>query len=151
MQEYIENVDAIWQWLAVILASAIPYVESYFGATFGVLAGMPPVVAILAASIGNIASMLGFVFFGNFINRKRKPKDGPVSKRKQKSRDMFDKYGVAGVSLLGQTLLPSQITSMTMVAFGANRKSVIFWQVISIILWGAVFGTFTALGVSLID
>ena len=65
-------------------------------------------------------------------------------------RRSFDRYGVAGVSLLGQTILPSQITSAAMVSFGANRNAVIMWQVISIILWGVAFGVLTTLGVSLV-
>lgn len=71
------------------------------------------------------------------------------SPRREKLRRMFDKYGVAGVSIVGQTFLPSQITSAAMVSFGANRNTVIFWQIISIVLWGVVFGVLASLGVSL--
>ena len=70
------------------------------------------------------------------------------SGRRQKLRRAFDRYGVAGVSLLGQTILPSQITSAAMVSFGANRNAVILWQTISIILWGTAFGILAAVGVS---
>ena len=72
----------------------------------------------------------------------------PETARRAKLRQRFDKYGVAGVSLLGQTLLPSQITAAAMVSFGASRNSVIFWQVISIIMWGVTFGVLTLLGVT---
>ncbi len=61
---------------------------------------------------------------------------------------MFDRFGVPGVSLLGQTVLPSQITSMAMVSFGANRNTVAVWQIISIILWGVLFGVLATLGVN---
>ena len=66
-----------------------------------------------------------------------------------KLRRAFDRYGVAGVSLLGQTILPSQITSAAMVSFGANRNTVVFWQIVSIILWGIAFGVLATLGVQL--
>ena len=62
---------------------------------------------------------------------------------------MFDKFGVPGVSLLGQTFLPSQITSSAMVGFGANRNVVAFWQVVAIILWGVLFGVLAMLGIEL--
>lgn len=65
-------------------------------------------------------------------------------------KSMFDRFGVPGVSLLGQLVLPSQITSATMVGFGASRNAVILWQVISIILWGVAFGVLATLGISLL-
>lgn len=65
-------------------------------------------------------------------------------------RRAFDKYGVAGVSLLGQTILPSQVTSAALVSFGAPRNTVISWQIISIILWGVAFGVLATLGVDLL-
>ena len=67
--------------------------------------------------------------------------DAPVSPRRQRLRRSFDRFGVAGVSLLGQTILPSQITAMALVSFGASRNAVIFWQVISIALLGTAFAT----------
>ncbi|MFC7788228.1 hypothetical protein ACU045_04510 [Microbacterium sp. MAHUQ-60] len=63
---------------------------------------------------------------------------------------MFDRFGVPGVSLLGQTVLPSQITSGMMVSFGASRNAVIFWQVISIILWALLFALIGMGGVALL-
>lgn len=74
----------------------------------------------------------------------------PSSPRQEKLRAAFDKYGVAGVSLIGQTMLPSQITSAAMVSFGANRNAVIFWQIVSIVLWGTVFGVLASLGVAVV-
>jgi hypothetical protein len=69
------------------------------------------------------------------------------SPRRRRLRAQFDRYGVPGVSLLGQTILPSQITSAAMVGFGASRNAVILWQVISIILWGVAFGVLATVGV----
>lgn len=88
-----------WQWLAGAVVSAIPIVESYFGAAIGVMLGLPLLIAVLA-----------------------------------------------GVSLLGQTTLPSQITSAALVSFGANKQKVIVWQVISIVLWGTLLGILATLG-----
>lgn len=68
------------------------------------------------------------------------------SARRLRLKRRFDRFGVPGVSLLGQTLLPSQITSAAMVGFGADTRTVVTWQTISIIVWGAVFGTLAAAG-----
>lgn len=132
------------QWCGVMLAAAIPFIESYFGTLIGVIAGIPAPIAVLAAVIGNIASMLAFVLTADATRRKilaRKGADpeAPTSARRARVRRMFDRFGVPGVSLLGQAILPSQITSAMMVSFGASRNVVIVWQIISIILWGVLF------------
>lgn len=139
---WIDGLDVIWQWLGILLISAIPYVESYFGSFIGTGLGINVFIAIISAIIGNIISMLVFVFLGEKIGMLRDKSKISEKKRlkRQKLRDRFDKYGIIGVSLMGQIFLPSQITSSVMVGFGLNRNKVIFWQIISIILWGIAFG-----------
>lgn len=53
------------------------------------------------------------------------------------------------MSLIGPTILPSQITSVAMISFGASKNAVILWQVISIIIWGTAFGVLATMGISL--
>ena len=152
LQDFTASLPAVLQWVGVILAAAIPFIESYFGSVIGVLAGINPVVAIVAAIVGNVISMLLFVLSAHSVRSKvvsGKTFKEP-SARRQKLRAQFDKYGAAGVSLLGQTILPSQITSAAMVSFGASKNAVILWQIVSIILWGVAFGVLASLGVSLI-
>lgn len=152
IQNFADSFPDWLQWAGVLLVSAIPFVESYFGAVIGVAIGLHPVVAILVAVIGNVISMLAFVYGAGAIRdkaTKNKDKDAEPSQKRQRLKRMFDKFGVPGVSLLGQTLLPSQITSMAMVGFGADRNAVAFWQIISIILWGVLFGVLATLGIEL--
>ncbi|GAB3618512.1 hypothetical protein GCM10027416_30690 [Okibacterium endophyticum] len=161
LQDFTSSFPAVFQWLGVMIVAAIPFVESYFGSVIGVVIGVNPVLAVLAAVVGNVVSMLIFVMSAhrvrstvttrrasarNVATLDAAPEESP---RRQKLRAQFDKYGVAGVSLLGQTILPSQITSAAMVSFGANRNAVILWQIISIIVWGVVFGVLATFGVSL--
>ncbi|QOR71220.1 hypothetical protein IM660_02625 [Ruania alkalisoli] len=149
LREFTEGLPPVIQWLGVVLASAIPFVESYFGSVIGVLAGLSPFVAIPAAIVGNVASMvilvLGASRVRNAATKNRQPEHSP---RRERLKRMFDRFGVPGVSLLGQTVLPSQITSMAMVSFGASRNAVIGWQIASIAIWGVAFGTLAALGVN---
>ncbi|WP_110589983.1 small multi-drug export protein [Microbacterium suaedae] len=147
LQSFTESLPAAVQWLGLILLGAIPFVESYFGSFIGILAGVPPVLAVAAAVVGNVVSMLIFVLSAHRIRVAATKNSAPqeLSPRRQKLKDRFDKYGVAGVSLLGQAVLPSQITSAMIVGFGAPKNRVIFWQIISIILWGVIFA-FLALG-----
>lgn len=152
LQEFTMSLPPLLQWAGVALVSAIPFVESYFGSVLGVLSGMNPVVAILAAVVGNVCSMLLFVLGAHRVRSRMVGGRAPVepTPRRRRLRNLFDKYGVAGVSLLGQTVLPSQITSAAMVSFGAPKNVVILWQIISIVVWGAAFGILAWLGFSLV-
>ncbi|EPR75785.1 hypothetical protein ADILRU_1955 [Leifsonia rubra CMS 76R] len=152
LQNFTESLPPLLQWVGVILASAIPFIESYFGSIIGILAGINPVIAILAAIIGNTLSMIIVVLSAHHVRtnvtKRQNPK--PPTPRKERLRKQFDKYGVPGVSLLGQTILPSQITAAAMVSFGASKNNVILWQIISITLWGIAFGALATLGTSLL-
>lgn len=152
LQSFTTSLPPMLQWLGVLLVAAIPFVESYFGAVLGVVSGMNPVVAIAAAVVGNIVSLLIFVLAAHGVRAKvsggKAPKE--MTPRQAKLRAAFDKFGVAGVSLVGPTILPSQITSVAMISFGAPKNAVILWQVISIILWGTAFGVLATMGVTLV-
>ncbi|WP_156761650.1 hypothetical protein [Microbacterium karelineae] len=151
LQSFTESLPAALQWLGLILLGAIPFVESYFSSFIGVLTGINPFIAIAAGVVGNVVSMIAFVLSAHGIRaaatRNGTPKE--LSPRRQKIKARFDKYGVAGVSLLGQAVLPSQITSAIIVGFGAPKNRVIFWQVISIILWGVAFALLALGGVEI--
>lgn len=150
LQQFTAEFPPALQWVAVMLAAAVPFIESYFGSALGVVIGIHPVIAVGAAVIGNVASMLLLVNGAHLVRRKVAKENASPSVKYAKLRSAFEKYGIAGVSLLGQTILPSQITSAALVSFGAAKGKVIFWQVVSIILWGAAFGLLAYLGVDLV-
>ncbi|WP_313480332.1 hypothetical protein [Microbacterium sp.] len=153
--EFTQSLPLWLQWAGVMLAAAIPFIESYFGTLIGAIAGVPLPIAVLAAVVGNVISMLVFVFIAAAARQKvlaRRGADAATdapSPRREKVKRMFDRFGVPGVSLLGQTVLPSQITSGMMVSFGASRNAVIVWQIISIIIWAIIFALIGQAGIAL--
>ncbi|MFW2514210.1 hypothetical protein ACNI3K_10575 [Demequina sp. SO4-13] len=144
LQEFAGSFPVWAQWFAIVLVSAIPFVESYFGSVIGVAIGLHPAIAIGAAVVGNVVSMVAFVYGAHAARRRTVGDEEQLTPRREKLRRMFDRFGVPGVSLLGQTMLPSQITAGAMVGFGASRKAVTWWQVLSIVLWGVAFGLLAA-------
>ena len=148
LQHVVETIPAILRILALAGLGSIPFVESYFGSAVGVLAGVNPVLAVAAASLGNMICMIVLVLGAGrvrgAVTARREPRT--PSRRRQRFDRLFDKYGVAGVSLLGQTVLPSQITSAMMADMGANRTKIIAWQCVSIILWGTLFAVLASVG-----
>lgn len=150
LQGFTESLPGVLQWVGVMLVSAIPLVESYLGSAIGVIAGINPVVAVLCAIVGNVVSMFIFVLSAHSVRAKVTAGNAPkvISPRKEKVRERMEKFGVPTVSLFGQLLLPSQITSAAMVSFGADKRTVIMWQIISIIMWGVLFGVLATFGLT---
>ncbi|MDR2999418.1 MAG: hypothetical protein LBU78_14990 [Microbacterium sp.] len=149
----------VWlQWLGVMAAAAIPFVESHFGTLIGVVAGLPVPVAMLAAIAGNAISMLAFVFAASAARRKVLARRGASSEdaeepsaRRQKVKRMLERFGVPGVSLLGPMVVPNQFTSSILVSLGANRTRVIIWTLVSIVMWSAIFALIAQAGVMLLN
>lgn len=57
-QQLVSQVPELVQPLIVMLAAAVPFVEGELGATIGIIGGLPPLVAGIAAAIGNFVSVL---------------------------------------------------------------------------------------------
>lgn len=67
LQDFVEQVPAFLQPLLVAVAGAIPYVEGEGAATFGIIAGINPLLAAIAGATGNILCVLGVVVVGSRI------------------------------------------------------------------------------------
>lgn len=148
--QFVSQWDSWVQVLAVSLISAIPFVESYFGSAIGVVAGIPLWLAVPAAVVGNWISMFVLVLLADKTRGRFAKPFAEKSKKRERFERLFNRWGVPGVSILGQTVLPSQITSAAMVGAGAPRQQVILWQSISIVLWGVAFGLLAMAGRSVL-
>ncbi|MFF1574250.1 hypothetical protein ACFVWR_16020 [Leifsonia sp. NPDC058292] len=153
LQAFVAGQPEILKWLAIALVSAIPFVEVYLGTTIGIVAGVHPVVAASAAIVGNAAAVLGVIFVADWVRgrvrgRVRPSEPSPVTPRRARLTKLFNRFGVPGVSLLGH---PTQISSAALIAFGARLRTVILWQLISIVLWGALVAALVGLGVQVIS
>ncbi len=156
-QELVAEVPTLVQPLVVAAAATVPYVEGEGAAAFGVLAGVDPVVAGLAAAIGNVVSVVLVVLVGGRVRasvvarRSRRrgaattapdPQAEPVDRRSKGRRRLerwLVRFGVPGTSLIAPLALPTQLTAATFVASGVRKSWVILWQVVAIVVWtGAV-------------
>lgn len=67
-----------------------------------------------------------------------------------KLRRRFEKYGVPGVCLGSQTIMPSQFTAVMLMKLGVSVCDVARWQCLSIAIWGIAYGSLAALGMGLL-
>ncbi|GMA37245.1 hypothetical protein [Demequina litorisediminis] len=147
LTDFVAGLSPWLQAFGVALISLIPFVESYLGTFIGVLVGMNPWLALVAAVIGNTICTFALIAAASrtrraVIARRQDPEAAAPSKRRQRIAGYLERFGVPGVSLLGPLALPSQFTAPTMVALGASARSVYFWMGISIVAWGVLFGFF---------
>ncbi|MCL1700015.1 small multi-drug export protein [Lysinibacillus sp. Bpr_S20] len=141
--------NQILQYLGVFLLSFIPFVESPGGAAAGSVIGLSFILSGLIAIGGNwISVMLVIVPFNalltNMRNRKSE-RQGFIQRRASKARKLYEKYGVPGLALIAPLVASGHIAAFTSLVAGADKKRVVLWHTISIIVWGvagASIGTF---------
>lgn len=160
-QDWVAQVPDIVQPLIVALAGAIPFIEGEGAASIGIIGGIHPVIAAIAAIIGNFLCVTVLVLASSgarsaIVNRTRvaepalvggatatgsvteAPPTDRKAARREKFQRAFERYGVPGVSLLGPLLLPTQFTATMLAAAGVGKARVLFWQGLAIIGWTTV-------------
>ncbi|WP_199539006.1 hypothetical protein [Desertihabitans brevis] len=166
-QDLVAQVPDLVQPLIVLLAGAVPFVEGEGGAVVGVLGGLHPVVAAVAAGTGNLLCVLGVVVLTSraraaVVTRRSDrvavgagaaaPEGeegtnlaapaGAGAKPKSNGRQRFDRwlvrFGVPGASLLGPLAVPTPFTAALLVGSGTPRGWVLLWQAVAIVLWTTV-------------
>ena len=166
LQDLVGQVPELVQPLIVAAAGAIPFIEGEGGAAIGIIGGINPVVAALAAMAGNFLVVAALVLLSSgarnaVVTRHREKvlaRDGvPVgggstlevppgtrtddsrgSARRAKFQRAYERYGVPGVSLLGPLLLPTHFTATMLAASGVGKARILIWQALAIIGWTTV-------------
>ena len=152
LQDWAQSFPGWLQWVAIFLIAAIPLIESYTGTFIGIAIGLHPVIAASAAIAGNTTVVVLIVFLTDRIRtRVRGTIQSAVPprnlRRRERLRTLFERIGIPGVSLLGH---PTQVSAAAMVGFGADRSKVILWEVVSIVVWGAVIAVVAGFGIELL-
>lgn len=165
-QELVAEVPTLVQPIVIAVAAMVPYIEGEGAAAFGVIAGVHPAVAGLAAAAGNIACVVMVVILGararESVVAARTRREGghdsdvltetggadepqrPRSKGRLRLERWLVRFGVPGASLLAPLALPTMLTAAAFVASGVRKEWVILWQVIAIVLWTAAVTALTA-------
>lgn len=167
LQNLLGQVPELVRPLVVALAGAIPFIEGEGGAAIGILGGMPPVVAAIAAMAGNFLVVTALVLLSSgarnaVVTRHREKvlaRDGAPARagstlevppggakadnprsaaRRAKFQRAYERYGVPGVSLLGPLLLPTHFTATMLAASGVGKVRILVWQAVAIVAWTTV-------------
>ncbi len=145
-QDLVAQVPEIIQPIIVVLAGAVPFIEGEGAGAIGVVGGIHPVVAGIAAAAGNFLSVLGVVLLSSRVRtaamagraQQAELPAEPESKGRRRFRRWLVRFGVPGASILGPLAIPTQFTSAMLVAAGTPRGRVLLWQAVAIVLWTTV-------------
>jgi len=160
-QELLGQVPEVLQPFILMLAAAVPFLEGEAGAVIGVVGGVNPVLAAVAAAIGNFASVALVVLVTSRARTAVTNRVGAraeaeavaaggtstlvatrVAKPESKGRQRFNRwlvrFGVPGASILGPLAIPTQFTASILVASGTSRRWVLLWQGVAILIWTTV-------------
>lgn len=161
LQELVAQVPELIQPFIVMLAGAIPFIEGEGASMIGVVGGINPVAAGVAAATGNFLCVLIVVLLSSraraaVVNRRTSqpvgagggtggvavdvqlPSAGTESKGRRRFKKWLVRFGVPGASILGPLEIPTQFTSAMLVASGTPRGWVLLWQAVAIVLWTTV-------------
>ncbi|KYG34170.1 hypothetical protein AZF04_15025 [Alkalihalobacillus trypoxylicola] len=133
---YIHDLDVIYQYLGIFIISIIPFFESYLAIPVGIALGFPTIAVIIIGIVGNILSVVAFIWL---IDKFRKPKKDKEGGRWKRAQGLFQKYGVPGVSFAGP-LYGYHIGAIIAIAAGTSREYVTLWQIIAISVWSMAIG-----------
>lgn len=160
-------------YLFVFILAAIPLFELVSVIPLAVIGGLSPVLTAVLAFLGNALTVVLLIVFVDHVKkwmRKRKQKrmqgvmqgvmqdEGMAaeanvermeeSKKGKRARALFDKYGLPGLTIIGPFFVGSHISAFMGMSFGANRRMVTSWMMISLVLWTVMMAVASSYGVT---
>lgn len=117
----------------------MPFLEAFVAVPIGVLLDLPFILVVLVGITANWLSVMAVIVFSSFIR----------SLFSKKAKTYFNKYGVPGISLLGPIIGTNHIGALVCIIAKANKKNIILWQTISIVIWAVGTGVLLIYGVDI--
>jgi uncharacterized membrane protein len=145
IQDFVLGLPEAIQFLGVALAAMVPFVENYGAVMIGSITGVPVWAVVIMAIVGNLTIIALITLISGrtrdaVLARRSGAEPEALSGRQQRVRQLFDRYGIPGVTLLGMLFVPTHLIAATLVSFGCSRAGVLTWQAIAITVYAAVTG-----------
>jgi len=140
----------MWEYLLVFLGAAIPWLEMALVIPLGIVSGLNPFWVVFIGFTGNMLTVamliIGYDKFKSWLEARREGNVQKDSKRSERAKRLWNKYGLPGMILLGPILIGTHIAAFIGMTLGASKRMTTIWSIASIGLWALVFGVITALG-----
>lgn len=104
------------------------------------------VLAFIGNTITLIPVIIGFERSRNWYEKRQEKTSKVPSKRNERAKKIWNKYGLPGLALLGPILIGIHIAAFIGMSLGAKKAWAMLWMISSLALWTLVFGILTMLG-----
>lgn len=125
------NLESI---LIIFIASVA---ELWLGIPLGLVMGINPIIIAIVAAAGAILAAICVTLLGdNLRARLLRWKYGDEEALKEtRLYNVWNKYGVIGLGLLSPLIFGAPLGAAVGIALGAQKKGLILWMSIGIIIW----------------
>ncbi|SER01980.1 small multi-drug export protein [Piscibacillus halophilus] len=142
-----EITELLFVYAMVFVLSAIPFIEALFLTPIAILGGLSFWPVLILAIAGNLLTVYLVIIFIDYIKAWRKKRGKENNKRSSRAKNLWSKYGLPGLALLGPFLVGSHLTAFLSLVFGGTKKRVFYWMTISIAGWSLVLGILAVFGI----
>lgn len=129
--------ELFWLYSLVLLLAAVPFLEGPVIAPIALLAGLSFWPVLILAVVGNLLTVYLLIIFINKVKEWRAKKNKKI-KRESRAKNIWEKYGLPGLALVGPFFVGSHVTAFSSLVLGGNKKKVAFWMSISITGWSLI-------------
>lgn len=140
----------MFEYFLVFLGAAIPWLEMALVIPLGIIGGLHPITVSIVAIVGNLLTVLlliiGFEKFQQWLAKRREGKEQTASKRSLRAKELWRKYGLPGMLMLGPILIGTHVAAFIALVLGGSKQQTTLWSAISIVVWAIAFAVVTALG-----
>lgn len=156
VEPLLEETSGLLQYVLVFVFAAIPIVEILVVVPVAIGLGLNPVATGVVAFAGNVGSVYALVAFHHRFSRWWRGQRGgtdtaeSTGERYARARSLWDRYGLAGLSVGGPILTGVHIAALVALLAGSSTRSVAGWMTVGIGLWTVVLVTVSVFGFSLL-
>lgn len=138
------------EYVMIFLLSAIPWVEIAIAIPLGMVRQLQPILVVIIGFIGNLTTVVLLIYLnekvkGYFSNREKRKKKR--HNRQQRAREIWNKYGLPGLAIVGPILIGIHIAAFIGLTLGASKKRTFIWMGSSLFLWSILFGIASYYGI----
>jgi hypothetical protein len=111
-------------------------VASFWSAIpLGIALGLHPILAGLAATLGNLAAVVLVVVLEGRL-RQWIPRYGSFATHGERLKRVWSRYGLVGVALLSPLITGAPLGIALALALGAPVRRLLPWMIVSVVVWG---------------
>ncbi|WP_245527565.1 hypothetical protein [Methanosalsum zhilinae] len=139
------NADGLWAYILLFVISSAPVVKIFMVIPIGIYFELNPIGVALAVFLAKIIQVhfiiIGYCRIRNFHDRfisKISYNELHKSLIKRKALEIWNKYGVQGLSIISPWIIGTNLGTIMALGFGTRGSVIGAWMFLSLLLWTIV-------------